>query len=144
MKILKKSCNRFVALAMTLALVLSMGTVSAFAATTTPESTVSPYTVISSMGNKTCTAYVYSPYSDNFVVRANKTIVLTINIVSKTNDAAGFFYQLINTAGGPATSQEVKQSGSTTLNITIPQGGTYYFLFGCMKGSYTFNYTIKI
>ena len=143
MKILKKSCNRIVALAMILVLVLSMGTVSVFAKTSKPEDTVSPYTVISSMGNKTCTAYQYSPRSDSFVARANKTIVLTINIVSKTDDAAGFFYQLI-TNSTSVNSEAVNQSGSTTLRITIPQGGTYYFLFGCVKGSYTFNYKITI
>ncbi len=144
MKNLRKHSKRLIALAMTFILVLSMGTISAFAAENRPkDGNVSPCTVIPSFGNQTCTAYVYSPVSDKFVVRANQTISITINIVSKSSDALGFFYQLVKDSES-VNSEKVNQSGSTTLHITLEEGGTYYFLFGCMRGSYTFNYTITI
>lgn len=146
MKMQKKASKTLASLLMSVLLIFSMS-IAAFATTPTEESAPEVEIVsssISSMGNKTVIANQTFPDSPRFVLRANKSVKLKVNVVSKSKNASGLSYHLFKTTNNSTSVAHGSITSGKTKTITVSKGGTYYFLFSCSNGSYVINYTITV
>ena len=134
---LRKSSKALLAVVMIFMIVLS-ASMSAFAAV--PDSPTLPNRgSVSSFGNQKVVANSSIHDSPSFVLRANATVKLKVNIVSNSGSGS-LYYQIVNSSGTSVASGTFSSSGTKTH--TISSGGTYHVHFYNYSGRIVFNYTI--